>query len=58
VAPGDTTVPPSHEEVLEATNARAVELQTLVAAVVGRADITGLPTPLAAESFAGVKGRA
>lgn len=54
VAPGDTTVPPTHEEVLSVTDARAHDVQRLVSTLVARMDLAAFPVPLAATSFAGV----
>lgn len=54
-APGDTGVAPSHEEVLEASDKRAGDVQRLVAHVVGRMDTGSLPAPHAAQVFAGVQ---
>lgn len=45
LAPGDTGVPPSHEEVLVATVARATEMQGLVAAIVERVPLADFPVP-------------
>lgn len=38
--PGDSGVPPSHEEVLEATEKRALDMQSLVAEIIKRVDIS------------------
>lgn len=54
VAPGDATTPPTHEEVLSVTDARAHDLQKLVATLVGRLDTASLPAPAAAAAFATV----
>jgi len=51
-APGDTGVPPSHEEVLAASDARAVDVARLVADVVRRVDASAFPRPPAAAAFA------
>jgi hypothetical protein len=51
VAPGDTTVPPTHEEVLAATDQRASEMQALVAKIVERVPLAELPTTKAAAVF-------
>jgi hypothetical protein len=58
VAPGDSTTPPTHEEVLSVTDARAHDLQKLVATVVGRLDTASLPAPAAAAAFAAVTSSA
>lgn len=51
-ASGDTGAPPTHEEVLAATAARAADLQTLVADIVGRLPLETLRKPCAAAHFA------
>jgi hypothetical protein len=58
VAPGDTTVPPTHEEVLSVTDARAHDVAALVAAVVGRLELAHFPVPIAAAAFAGAAAHA
>ena len=50
-APGDTGVPPSHEEVLEATDKRAKEMQGLVGLLVARLPLADLPRPAATAHF-------
>jgi hypothetical protein len=44
-APGDTGVPPTHEEVLQATDARAVQMQALVKLIVSRIPFKSLTIP-------------
>ncbi len=51
-APGDTGVPPSHEEVLQATETRAREMQGLVRVLVSTLPLAALPRPAAAKLFA------
>jgi purine-nucleoside phosphorylase len=51
-APGDTGIAPSHEEVLEASDKRAADMQRLVADMVGRIDPAAYPQSLAASVFA------
>lgn len=56
LAPEDTAAthtPPSHEEVLAATEQRAADMQGLVAAIVAAAPVDSLPVPKAAAHFAG-----
>ena len=54
VAPGDAaTPPPSHEEVLAATQARARDLSALVAHFVGGLDAAAFPAPRALAAFRG-----
>ncbi len=55
LAPGDTTTPPTHEEVLEATAQRASEMQALVANIVAKMDPKALP-PTPAEAYFGPAG--
>lgn len=50
--PGDAGEPPSHEEVLAATAARAAQLQAVVADVIATLPIDALPAPPAAAHFA------
>jgi hypothetical protein len=58
VAPGDTTTPPSHEEVLAATDLRATQMQALVGRIVGLMDTAAHPVPKAAAHFAAAGGAA
>lgn len=53
LAPEDTgATPPSHEEVLAATEQRAADMQGLVAAIVAAAPLDALAVPKAAAHFA------
>lgn len=51
VAPGDNTIPPSHEEVLAATDQRAKDMQALVAKCVELIPINNFTTPSALKHF-------
>ena len=53
VAPGDKTIPPSHEEVLAATDQRAKDMQALVAKCVELIPITDFATPAVSKVFDG-----
>ena len=50
-APGDTGVPPSHEEVLEATERRAADMQGLVADIVARIQVAEFAEPAAFAAY-------
>ena len=52
LAPGDTGIPPSHEEVLEATRVRALDMQGLVAAIVARIPLDSFTLPPVASVLA------
>jgi hypothetical protein len=52
-APGDTGVAPSHEEVLEATEKRSLDMQNLVADICAAIDLKEFPAPKVAGLFAG-----
>lgn len=51
IAPGDVKIPPTHAEVLTATEAATQGMQALVATIVGLMKVDHLPVPTAAAHF-------
>ncbi|MEG7750661.1 hypothetical protein U2087_15560, partial [Listeria monocytogenes] len=57
LGPDDDLPAPSHEEVLQATEARARDMESLVKAAVARMDLAALPVNVTAAAFAAAAPR-